>query len=64
MGGEGVLHHQEFLACGVHDPRRQFAETLIEALASSDESIIVYSAYERTVRRSGPITFSNRFSNG
>jgi hypothetical protein len=45
---EGDLHHQEFLATGNRDPRRQFAETLIEALAPSDTPIIVYSSYERT----------------
>jgi hypothetical protein len=38
----------EFLADGVNDPRRQFAETLIDALACSDDPIIVYSAYEQT----------------
>jgi hypothetical protein len=48
IGNDRVLRHREFLACGVFDPRREFAETLIEALASSDEPIIVYSAYERT----------------
>jgi hypothetical protein len=45
---EGVLNHKEFLADGVDDPRRQFAETLIDALACSDDPIIVYSAYEQT----------------
>jgi hypothetical protein len=42
------MNHKEFLADGVNDPRRQFAETLIDALACSDDPIIVYSAYERT----------------
>ena len=46
--GDGTLRHQEFLADGTSDPRRKFAETLIDALASSDYPIIVYSAYERT----------------
>ena len=45
---EGVLNHAEFLADGVNDPRRQFAETLIDALAYSNGPIIVYSAYEKT----------------
>lgn len=45
---DGTLLHQEFLAHGASDPRRQFAETLIAALASSTTPIIVYSAYERT----------------
>jgi hypothetical protein len=48
VDGDGVLNHNEFLADGVNDPRRQFAETLIDALACSDDPIIVYSAYEQT----------------
>jgi predicted RecB family nuclease len=44
----GLLHHSEFLAEGDDDPRRQFAETLIEALAASNAPILVYSAYEQT----------------
>jgi hypothetical protein len=43
-----MLNHREFLAGGVNDPRRQFAETLIDALARSDDPIIVYSAYGQT----------------
>jgi len=46
--GDGTLRHQERLADGASDPRREFAETLLDALASSDYPIIVYSAYERT----------------
>jgi Domain of unknown function(DUF2779) len=45
---DGVLHHREFLADGTIDPRRRFAETLIEALDEFDGPIIVYSAYEKT----------------
>jgi hypothetical protein len=45
---DGVLHHREFLARGEGDPRRAFAETLIEALFGSDAPIIVYSPYEKT----------------
>ena len=45
---DGVLHHREFLADGDSDPRRRFAETLIEALDAFDGPIIVYSAYEKT----------------
>jgi hypothetical protein len=44
----GVLHHREFLAKGDGDPRRLFAETLIETLARFDGPILVYSAYEPT----------------
>ena len=44
----GRLGHREFLADGVGDPRRAFAESLVEALAASDTPIVVYSAYEKT----------------
>jgi hypothetical protein len=44
----GVLHHREFLAEGGGDPRRRFAETLIEALAAFDGPILAYSAYEKS----------------
>ncbi len=46
--GEGVLHHREFLAEGDGDPRRRFAETLIETIATFDGPILVYSAYEKS----------------
>ena len=48
VAGNGALHHREFLADGDRDPRRAFAETLIEALSGADTPIIVYSHYERT----------------
>ncbi len=48
IDGAGMLTHKEFLADGSDDPRRQFAETLINALCGSDSPIIVYSAYEQT----------------
>jgi hypothetical protein len=48
IDGDAVINHREFLADGVNDPRRQFAETLIDALAGSNYPIIVYSAYEQT----------------
>jgi hypothetical protein len=45
---DGVLHHREFLADGDSDPRRRFAETMIEALDAFEGPIIVYSPYEKT----------------
>jgi Domain of unknown function(DUF2779) len=48
IDGDSVLGHKEFLADGVKDPRRQFAETLVDTLALSEHPIIVYSAYEQT----------------
>ena len=48
IADDGALHHQEFLADGGEDPRRRFAQTLIEALGAYDGPIIVYSAYEQT----------------
>ena len=48
LAGDGALHHREFLAEGDGDPRRAFAETLIEAVSGADFPIIVYSHYEQT----------------
>jgi predicted RecB family nuclease len=47
MGTDGSLDHREFLADGHRDPRRAFAETLIEAFDQYDLPIIVYSPYEK-----------------
>jgi len=46
--GGGALRHLEFLADGKSDPRREFAESLIAAVAENDYPIIVYSGYEQT----------------
>jgi hypothetical protein len=48
MTADGEMLHSEYLADGQSDPRREFAETLIEALDGSDLPIIVYSPYEQT----------------
>jgi hypothetical protein len=48
LADDGTLHHREFLANFNDDPRRAFAETLIDALSGSDAPIVVYSSYERT----------------
>ncbi len=48
IDGDDVPHHREFLADGGDDPRRRFAETLIEAFAAFDDPILVYSVYEQT----------------
>lgn len=47
IDGNGVPQHREFLAEGHGDPRRRFAETLIEALAAFGDPILVYSDYEK-----------------
>ena len=46
--GDGELRHREFLADGGDDPRRRFADSLVEALHEFDGPIVVYSAYEQT----------------
>ncbi len=48
LDADGVLGHQEFLADGVTDPRREFAESLIRAVGTETTPIIVYSPYEQT----------------
>jgi hypothetical protein len=40
------LGHREFLATGREDPRRAFAESLLEALADTDHPVFVYSRFE------------------
>jgi hypothetical protein len=57
LADDGTLHHRDFLAYGDGDPRRPFAETLIEALAGSEIPIVVYSAYEQTTLKGLATTF-------
>lgn len=49
--GAGEVRHIEFLADGVVDPRREFAETLIETTSRTTGPIVVYSPFEATVLR-------------
>jgi len=56
---DGTLQHLEFLADGDCDPRRAFAETLIEALAPFDTPIVVYSSYEQTRLKELAATFAD-----
>ncbi len=46
--GSDDLRHLEFLADGKSDPRWEFAESLIAAVAGKDYPIIVYSDYEHS----------------
>ena len=48
VDSEGTVSHQEYLAEGDLDPRREFAETLIGALKGTKLPVIVYSSYEQT----------------
>ncbi len=48
VNAKGKVTHQEHLAEGNEDPRRRFAETLVNALRGSACPIIVYSSYEKT----------------
>lgn len=45
------LLNTEFLACGSTDPRREFAETLLQATEEIEGSITVWSPYENSVLR-------------
>jgi len=49
--GTGDVRHFEFLAAGDADPRREFAETLIQAISRTAGPVIVYSPFEATVLR-------------
>ena len=42
MGQDGAISHQEFLASGDEDPRREVAESLIAAVSIPDIPIVVY----------------------
>jgi len=46
---DGALTHSEFLALGDVDPRRAFAESLVDAMDGGTEPILVYSAFESRV---------------
>lgn len=46
---DGTLTHSEFLARGDVDPRRAFAESLVDAMEGLSEPIVVYSAFESRV---------------
>jgi len=48
LDAKGNLSHQEFLADGKADSRREFVETLLKALGKSKAPIIVYSSFEQT----------------
>ncbi len=45
----GELDHVDFLAAGKSDPRHEFAQTLLAALADRDEPVLVYSPFEDRV---------------
>ncbi len=45
----GRLAHREFLASGRDDPRRGFAESLLDAFGAGGEPIVVYSGFEARV---------------
>jgi predicted RecB family nuclease len=47
-GEDGALEHQEFLADLAFDPRRSFAETLLDAVGGNGP-IVVYSSFESSV---------------
>jgi hypothetical protein len=49
--GSGEVRHFEFLADGGVDPRREFAETLLDAIEDDAGPILVYSPFEASVLR-------------
>lgn len=57
VDSQGSIGHQEFLAEGDVDPRREFAEALIAALKGEKWPIIVYSSYEETRLKELGVTF-------
>ena len=59
MAADGAISHEEYLADGNDDPRREFATTLIATLRDSDLPIIVYSPYEQTTLKALERHFSD-----
>ncbi len=53
---DGSVEHHEFLGDGRSDPRREFAETLIDRLSGA-QTIVVYSGYEQTRLRELQVAF-------
>jgi predicted RecB family nuclease len=51
VDGSGASTHRAFLADGRDDPRREFAESLLEATGATDAPILVWSNYEAGVLR-------------
>ncbi len=50
LSRDGSVTHHEFLHGGVDDPRRRFAESLLDAVGVAG-SVVVYSTYEKTCLR-------------
>lgn len=53
----GVIEHKAFLASGAHDPRRAFAESLIEALGTTGTIFVYYAGTERSHMRNLALCF-------
>lgn len=49
VDGVDTLTHQAFLADGQEDPRRAFAQSIINTLGEGNEPVIVYSSFEKSV---------------
>jgi predicted RecB family nuclease len=49
VDASGALRHGEWLAESRQDPRREFAEGLLEAVGGGGEPVVVYSGYEAGV---------------
>ena len=49
LNRKGKLNHSEFLAKGDSDPQRDFAESLIKAVGTSNQPIMVYSSFEKRI---------------
>ena len=53
----GVIEHKGFLASGAHDPRRAFAESLIEALNTTGTIFVYNAGTERSHMRNLALCF-------
>ena len=48
VDSDGAVSHSEFLGNANADPRRSFAESLLDSLRGTKLPVVVYSSYERT----------------
>jgi len=49
IGTDDALQHYAFLATGDRDPRRDFAESLLDRMGGGREPVLVYSAFESRI---------------
>jgi len=60
--GAGNIVHREFLSHGEIDPRREFAESLLEAVEQIEGPLAVYTSFEATILRNLVVIYSDNLA--